>query len=133
MPFATSLLEQGTVVGPSAVACSNAASRSAGRIGAVLAELQVGSVFTQLLAPVGAAQPVLQRSVVQLATLATPTSRKLPRVIAGFVATSMNTQLPALNVLIVRHEDRVVRRVVDRRPVDRDGRAPRDLAHGREV
>ena len=44
MPFATSLFEQGTVVGPSAVACSNAASRSAGRIGAVqcllLAELQ---------------------------------------------------------------------------------------------
>ena len=61
MPFATSLFEHGTVVGPSAATCSNAASRSAGRIGAVLAELQVGSVFTQLLAPVGAAQPVLQR------------------------------------------------------------------------
>ena len=67
MPFATSLFEHGTVVGPSAVACSNAASRSAGRIGRcsvlLLAELQkrvVGSVSTlryrQLLAPV-----VLQR------------------------------------------------------------------------
>ena len=66
MPFATSLFEHGTVVGPSAVTCSNAASRSAGRIGAVqcllLAELQtrvVGSVSTlhyrQLLAPVGVA------------------------------------------------------------------------------
>ena len=45
MPFATSLFEHGTVVGPSAVTCSNAASRSAGRIGAVqcllLAEVQM--------------------------------------------------------------------------------------------
>ena len=62
-----------------------------------------------------------------------PAASRAPlTVLSGFVVTSMNTQLPALNVLIVRHEDRVVRRVVDRRPVDRGRRAPRDVANRRE-
>ena len=81
MPFATSLFEHGTVVGPSAVTCSNAASKSAGRIGAVesflLAELQtrvVGSVSTlhyrQLLAPVGCSVDTRLGFLVSYRTLA---------------------------------------------------------------